>query len=249
MRQTLHITPGAMRRCRRRMRMRPWREHSSPSCRHTAMPRPVVVATAAPTRPRAGNGPRPKMSSGSSTRLIPLATHSTRIATVASPAARKIALMRKSSTTDDVAAEHDHREPRRLAEDGCASAPIMRQERRALTRPGHAERHRHDDPDGDDLHRRNRGALRVLLADATGDDRRRADAQTHGHGIHDRQHRLGQSHRRHRVGAEAGDENTSTTANSDSMLISITIGMASTMTAWPTGPCVSRASIRERLRG
>jgi hypothetical protein len=54
--------------------------------------RPIVVATAAPVTPNAGSGPGPKMSSGPSTMLMPLATHSVRIATTGSPAPRKIAL-------------------------------------------------------------------------------------------------------------------------------------------------------------
>ena len=57
----------------------------------------MVVAIAAPSRPKAGIGPKPKIRIGSSTMLMPLATHSTRIAAAASPAPRKIALMVNSS--------------------------------------------------------------------------------------------------------------------------------------------------------
>ena len=59
------------------------------------MPRPHVVATAAPTTPNFGNGPRPKMKHGSRARLMMFASQSERIAIDASPAPRKIALMRK----------------------------------------------------------------------------------------------------------------------------------------------------------
>ena len=67
------------------------------SCTSTPTPRPMLVATAAPSMPIAGNGPQPKISAGSSTTLMPLASQSTRIAIAASPAPRKIALAMKSS--------------------------------------------------------------------------------------------------------------------------------------------------------
>jgi hypothetical protein len=57
----------------------------------------MVVAMAAPSTPMAGTGPRPKIRIGSSTMLMPLATHSTRMALAASPAPRKIALITNSS--------------------------------------------------------------------------------------------------------------------------------------------------------
>ena len=67
--------------------------------RATPTARPIVVATAAPASPISGNGPRPKISSGSSTRLQAFAIQSERIAIAGSPAPRKIALMRKSRRT------------------------------------------------------------------------------------------------------------------------------------------------------
>ena len=57
------------------------------------------VDTAAPVIPSSGNGPKPKMKHGSSTRLIRFDIHSTRIASEASPAPLKIALFRNSSIT------------------------------------------------------------------------------------------------------------------------------------------------------
>ncbi len=89
---------GSSTRCSRRIVMRPVPRASVTSWRTTARPRPVVVATAAPVTPSAGNGPRPKMRHGSRTRLQTFANHRTRIATVASPAPRKIALMRNRRT-------------------------------------------------------------------------------------------------------------------------------------------------------
>ena len=62
----------------------------------TPVPRPSVVAIAAPVTPSRGNGPTPKIRQGPSAMLMPFASHSTRIAIAASPAPRKIALMRKS---------------------------------------------------------------------------------------------------------------------------------------------------------
>ncbi len=52
---------------------------------------------AAPSTPNAGTGPSPKISNGSSTMLMPFATHSTRMAEAASPAPRKMALMVNSN--------------------------------------------------------------------------------------------------------------------------------------------------------
>ncbi len=54
----------------------------------------MTVAAAAPVTPYAGTGPRPKISTGSSTMLMPLASTSDRIAIAASPAPRKTALSR-----------------------------------------------------------------------------------------------------------------------------------------------------------
>src|SRR5256885_478472 len=63
------------------------------------MPRPMVVATAAPATPRRGNGPQPNTRKGPSTMLMPFASQSVRIAMVASPAPRKLALIRNSRMT------------------------------------------------------------------------------------------------------------------------------------------------------
>ena len=63
------------------------------------MARPRVVAIAAPSRPRAGTGPQPKIRIGSSAMLIRLASQSDRIATAASPAPRKMALIRNNHIT------------------------------------------------------------------------------------------------------------------------------------------------------
>ncbi len=59
----------------------------------------MVVPMPEPSTPSFGNGPIPKISSGFSTMLIRFAIHNTRIASVASPAPRKIALMMNSSIT------------------------------------------------------------------------------------------------------------------------------------------------------
>ncbi len=79
------------------------------SANSAPVPRPMFVATAAPVTPSRGNGPSPKIRHGPSKMLIAFANQSTRIAIAASPAPRKIALMRNSMTIVDIAAEHDAR--------------------------------------------------------------------------------------------------------------------------------------------
>src|SRR5438445_11275695 len=66
----------------------------------TPVPRPIVVATAAPITPSLGNGPRPKMKHGPSKMLMVFASQRTRIAMAASPAPRKMALMRNNNRID-----------------------------------------------------------------------------------------------------------------------------------------------------
>ena len=63
------------------------------------MLRPMVVATAAPVTPSRGNGPSPNTNSGPSRMLIPLASQSARMVMAASPAPRKLALIRNSNRT------------------------------------------------------------------------------------------------------------------------------------------------------
>jgi len=61
------------------------------------MDRPVVVAIAAPFNyPFSGIGPKPNIKIGSKIIFSPLAIHNARIAMEASPAPRKIALIKKS---------------------------------------------------------------------------------------------------------------------------------------------------------
>ena len=167
------------------------------------MPRPVVVATAAPVTPSAGNGPSPKMKHGPSTMLIALASHSTRIAIAASPAPRKTALIRNSIRMTPLP-------PSTIAVyDECArtsgDAPISASSGRANQKPSDAERDRDEQAERDRLHRRARRAVGILLADAPRDRRRRAHAEAHGDRVDDGQHRLGQADGGDGVGAEARD--------------------------------------------
>src|SRR5438132_11104512 len=60
------------------------------------MLRPVNVARAAPVTPSRGNGPRPKIRQGSRTRLMMFDVQSERMAIAASPAPRKMALLRNN---------------------------------------------------------------------------------------------------------------------------------------------------------
>ena len=97
------------------------------------MPRPVVVATAAPATPRRGNGPRPKIRQGSRQMLIALAIHKTRIAIAASPAPRNTALIRNNIMMTPL-------KPNRMAvKDECARtsgvAPINPSNGRANAKP------------------------------------------------------------------------------------------------------------------
>src|ERR1700692_2670493 len=63
------------------------------------MLRPVRAANAAQVTPRRGNGPHPKIRQGSRMRLMMFDTHSRRMAMAASPAPRKIALLRNRRRT------------------------------------------------------------------------------------------------------------------------------------------------------
>ena len=202
------------------------------------MPRPIVVAIAAPVTPSSGNGPRPKISSGPSTMLMTLASQSTRIAIAASPAPRKIALIRNSSDDGDAAAEHDRGVAAPVAIDRRRRA----HEREQLRREQRARRRRPPrdttSAERDRLHGGARGALRVLLADAARHRGRRADAEPHGEGVDQRQHRLGEPDRRDGVGAEARHPEDVGDREDDSMTISSTIGTASSSIARPIGPSV-----------
>ena len=60
---------------------------------------PIIVAIAAPSMPSFGKGPMPRMSIGSRIMFIPFAIHSERIASAASPAPRKIPLIKKRRIT------------------------------------------------------------------------------------------------------------------------------------------------------
>ena len=93
-------------------------------------------------------------------------------------------------------------------------------------------------PERDRLRRGLGRAFGVLLADAARDDGRRADAEPHRHRVDDGQHRLGHADRGHRSAPTRDTKNTSTTAKSDSMPISRTMGTASMIKAGPTGPVV-----------
>jgi hypothetical protein len=93
------IVAGSSFRCSRRTWSRPSPRTSRYSWYTTPQLRPKVVATAAPMTPSSGKGPTPKMSMGARTMLMALASHSTRMEMAASPAPRKMALMRKSNST------------------------------------------------------------------------------------------------------------------------------------------------------
>ncbi len=96
-RSIVRITAGLRVSWARRIATRASPRHSRYSWYSTPVPRPKVVAIAAPVTPSRGNGPTPKIKHGPSTMLMLFASQSTRMAIAASPAPRKTALMRNSS--------------------------------------------------------------------------------------------------------------------------------------------------------
>ena len=144
------------------------------------------------------------MKQGPSTMLSRLPNHSTRIAIAASPAPRKTALMRNSSTTVTLPPSITRVKP---LPDATTSgdAPISAQQVGGARRREERDERRHDDAEQDRLRRGARGALGVVLADAPRHQRHRADRQPHRDRVDHRQHRLGQPDRRDRVGAEVRD--------------------------------------------
>jgi hypothetical protein len=68
------------------------------------------------------------------------------------------------------------------------------------------EHDRDEQPERDRLHGRPRRGLRVLLADASRHDRRRADGQPHRHGVDHHHQRLGDADGRDRRWAQVADE-------------------------------------------
>ena len=112
------------------------------SANNAPVPRPIVVATAAPVTPSRGNGPSPKIRQGPSRMLIAFASQSTRIAIAASPAPRKIALITNSMMIVDVAAEHDARVRRCPSRARRTTRPSTRSSARREHRAGHAEHER-----------------------------------------------------------------------------------------------------------
>ena len=167
----------------------------------TAIPRPVVVATAAPVTPSAGKGPRPKMRHGSSTRLIAFASQRTRIATAASPAPRKTALMRKRRTITTLPPSIT---AVNFQPDDTTSglAPIRTRSRGARSAPMTPRGTAIETPERDRLHGRARGAVPVPLADPPRHGRGRGDREADRERVEEREHRFRQADRRDGAGAE-----------------------------------------------
>ena len=72
------------------------------------------------------------------------------------------------------------------------------------TNQAHHHRHEHTDPDH--LPRRNRRGLGILLTDTPCHHGGRPHGEADGDGVQQRDHRLGQAHRRDRIGTETGHE-------------------------------------------
>ena len=233
--------------------MRPRPENSSaraaraPPCSGPSSSRPPRRRRRAP-----GNGPMPKISSGSSTRLMPLASHSTRIAIARVAGARgRSRCCRKISTMHGAAAEHDHREAARCRRAIAPSAPISASRSPRVERAEHAHHGRHHDAEQRSPAPPPRaapsGSFSPMRRD---DDRRRADAERHRHRVDDRQHRLGEPDRRHRVRAQLRRRRRrrrrrrATPCTSPSPW-----GWRARRRAWPTWPCVkSRVEPRRPSR-
>src|SRR3569623_574371 len=96
-RKMVRSASGSTRRCSRRSTSRPLPRYSDHSRNSTPVPRPMVVATAAPVTPSRGMGPSPNTITGPSRMLILFASHSVRMVMAASPAPRNAALIRNSS--------------------------------------------------------------------------------------------------------------------------------------------------------
>jgi hypothetical protein len=104
-----------------------------------------------------------------------------------------------------ISAEHHHREPRVVTEQRRLGA--HKREQPARVEPaGESDDRRDDDAEREHLHGRHGGAVAILLANPPRHRRRRANAQRHRNGIHDGQHRLGETNSRHRVRAKLRDE-------------------------------------------
>ena len=171
----------------------------------TPHPRPIVVAMAAPATPICGNGPSPKMRHGPSTMLMVLANHSTRIAMAASPAPRKMALMRNSSITVPQPPSITRENVDPVARTLVAGAH-RRDELRTEEGADQSQDDGHAQSENDGLHGGDGRALGILLADAPGHRGRGANRDADRHRVDGRHQRLGEADRSHRVRAEAPDE-------------------------------------------
>ena len=162
----------------------------------------MLVATAAPVTPISGNGPQPKMKHGPSTMLSAFASHSVRIAITASPAPRKIALIRKIMNTVTLP-------PSMMRVKSEPSATIVRrgahQPENVRREPAehHAEASRQRHAQHHDLPRRVRGALRIFFADAARDDGGGGERDADGDRVDQRHHGFGDADDRDGVAARA----------------------------------------------
>ncbi len=153
------IVFGSSARCSRRIAMRPVPRARVTSWRTTARPRPVVVATAAPVTPSAGNGPSPKMRHGSRTRLHDVrepqdAHRDRRVARAAEDRVDE-----EEEDDHDVPAEHHGHEPRARRDDvrpGAHEREETRREDGAEDADGNGD----EDAERDRLHGRPRPPVR-----------------------------------------------------------------------------------------
>ena len=168
------------------------------------MLRPVHVASAAPVTPKRGNGPTPKIRQGSSIRLMMFETHSSRMAMAASPAPRKIALLRKSRTTAQLppSAMRAYQLPVAMM---SGVAPISAKQIGREDEARHSDRYGNDQAEEDSLHPGDRRAFGVFLSNAPRDHGGGRQAESHTDGKHQAQHGLGQTDGSNRVCAQPSD--------------------------------------------
>ena len=165
------------------------------------MPRPMFVATAAPVTPISGNGPQPKMKHGPSTMFSALASQSVRIAITASPAPRKIALMRKIRNTVALPPSMMRAKSGPSVTIAFARAHHSQDVRREASEHD-TESRRHADAEQHDLPRRVRRGFRILFADAPRDDRGRRDRNADRDRVDERHDRLGDADHGDRILAQ-----------------------------------------------
>src|SRR5881397_4020541 len=168
----------------------------------TPVPRPMVVATAAPVTPSLGKGPMPKMKQGPSTMLIALANQRTphRDGGVARAAEDRVDEEQQQHRR--TAAQHHPGVTRADGGDG-GRGPHDGEEAWRERDPQAGDDGGDAEAQGDSLHSDLGRRVRPFLPDAARDDRRHPDREAHRRRIDQGQHRFRQADGGDGVGTEA----------------------------------------------